>query len=227
MAAHEVIILMVHVQQSFTSYYQLYKNGDSSITPQIAITIEDIERAMVKKSLNVINPEHVNQLEELIVTDENICDLRVIASLRHLKSLSLWDTRITSESLFALAHLNQLQELGLDGTQITDLAPIAQLKGLLKLSLNDTPVSDLTPLKSLRGLLSLHMSGCLQLKDISPLTHLSQLLELALDETQVADISPIYSLKNLKCLVIEESAVSPATLRTLREKMPHLDPQAE
>jgi len=170
---------MICDQTNFTGYYKLFKQGHPSITPDLAITIEDLEKFMKKKSLDILNEKHVEELEEIVMFNEKVENLTVISTFKNLKYLTLWDTSITNESLWPLTKLTKLEELGLDGTKINDLTAVGKLGSLLKLTLNDTEVKELSPLENLKSLASIHLSGCKRLKNIQPLGSLQDLLEIA------------------------------------------------
>ena len=80
---------MIHHLNNFSSYYKLFKKGHPAITSELSTTIKDIDQFMKKKSLDSLNENHVDQLEELVILNEEVSDLTIIPTLKNLKSLTI------------------------------------------------------------------------------------------------------------------------------------------
>ena len=129
-------------------------------------------------------------LRTLDLGNTQVSDLAPLAKLTALERLSLVDTPVRDvaslsgvmdvdgvesfDDIPSLEGLQNLRELELNGTQISDISPIGYLKGLKFLSLGKTQVSDLAPLQELTGLRN-----------------------LSLDRTQVLDLRPLAGLRKL------------------------------
>jgi Leucine-rich repeat (LRR) protein/predicted MPP superfamily phosphohydrolase len=123
--------------------------------------------------------------------------LRDISSLAHLTNLTQLDLMGTQVSdISALAHLTNLTQLDLRTTRVSDISALAHLTNLTKLNLGGTQVSDISALVHLPRLTQLYL-GRTQIRDISALTHLPNLTQLTLGETQIRDISALAYLPNL------------------------------
>lgn len=84
-------------------------------------------------------------------------DLKSVAELRALSSLSLADNLISDIS--PLAVLGGLTTLNLSGNGISDVSALSGLTGLRTLYLDSNPVSDVTPLYNLKNLILLSVKG--------------------------------------------------------------------
>ena len=132
----------------------------------------------------------LDKLRSLDLGKTQVSDLAPLAKLTALERLSLVDTPVRDvaslsgvmdvdgvesfDDIPSLEGLQNLRELELNGTQISDISPIGYLKGLKFLSLGKTQVSDLAPLQELTGLQTLR-----------------------LDKTRVLDLRPLAGLRKL------------------------------
>ena len=92
-----------------------------------------------------------------------------------------------------IAELDDLRDLDLDNTKISDLTPLSGLTALTHLGLHYTPVSDVTPLSGLSALTQLWLDNT-QVSDVTPLSGLTALTSLGLGGTQVADVRPVLNM---------------------------------
>lgn len=96
-----------------------------------------------------------------------------------------------------LGVLEDLSELDLWGTSITDLRPLAGLTKLSVLDISGTDVADFEPLSSIKHLGRLEASSTL-VSDLSSLYKLSALEWLDISQTRVTDLSPLRPLSSLE-----------------------------
>ncbi|MCH8031447.1 MAG: leucine-rich repeat domain-containing protein [Bacteroidetes bacterium] len=75
-----------------------------------------------------------------------------------------------------------MQQLDLEGTQVSNLEPIKGLTSLLRLNLQGTQVSDLEPIKGLTNLTKLILKST-QVSDLEPIKSLTRLEHLDLEGT--------------------------------------------
>ncbi|NKX75000.1 leucine-rich repeat domain-containing protein [Rhodobacteraceae bacterium R_SAG3] len=128
-----------------------------------------------------------------------------LATLTRLQDLTLQGTQVSD--LAPLAGLTGLQVLDLDDTEVRDLAPLAGLTSLYELNLSYTQIYDLAPLESLTGLYELNLAGT-KVSDLAPLAHLTSLQALTLYNTQVSDLAPLQALTSLEELDLDGTQVS-------------------
>ena len=131
-----------------------------------------------------------------------------ISSLAALQNLSLDGTAVSN--LAPLAGLTALEDLSLNSTAVSDLAPIAGLTALEGLSLNSTAVSDLAPIAGLAALRFLELDNTI-VRDLVPIRSLDELIVLSLDQTFVSDLSSLAGkpLRNLWLANTEVSDLRP------------------
>jgi internalin A len=99
----------------------------------------------------------------LILTPAKDKDLKVLAGLKELKTLTIKNSGITGAGLKELAGLKRFHTLNLANSGVTDagLKGVACLQGLKELDLSETNVSD-AGLKELAGLKSLEVLGLVE-----------------------------------------------------------------
>ena len=145
------------------------------------------------------------------------------------------------QDLICLRKAKNLWELGLTGTQVSDVSPLSGLINLQRLYFGETKVRDVSPLSGLINLQKLYLtfiqvrdvsplSGLINLRelnlsansvsDVSPLSGLINLQRLGLEFTLVSDVSPLLSLKNLQELNLGSSWVSDAGIKMLKKAIP-------
>lgn len=95
--------------------------------------------------------------DQVWADNTRVTDLRPLAGLRSLKSLSLAFTRISDLSI--VSEFSMLQTLDVSGTEVRDLTPLSELNELEVIVLWSTLISDLTPLLGLKSLKVLRVSA--------------------------------------------------------------------
>jgi Leucine-rich repeat (LRR) protein len=153
-------------------------------------------------------------------------DLRRLALLTELETLSLNHASITDPGFECFRHLRKLRELRLRQTAITDdgLANVAQFKQLETLNLSFTDIGDAGArhLNGLTKLRSLHLDGT-RITDagVENLKTLKNLEWLNLYRTTVSDSGMVHlrPLTKLKWLDLSRTRVSDAALRELTPLM--------
>jgi internalin A len=143
---------------------------------------------------------------DLIETNAQDSDLKILKELKGLQHLYLSDTPITDAGLKDLKELKELQTLFLDGTKITDaglkeLKELKELKGLKTLFLWETQITDagLKELKGL-GLQKLYLIGNLNITD--------------------AGLAELKELKGLRGLWLDSPRITEAGLKDLQQALP-------
>ncbi|NQU51713.1 MAG: leucine-rich repeat domain-containing protein [Bacteroidetes bacterium] len=100
------------------------------------------------------------------------------------------------EMEFPSYYLEDLDELELSGSGISDLEGAEFCKHVVNLDLSDNSISDLSPLFGLSLLEDLNLSDN-QIEDIDILNNLTQLKTLNLANNHICDISPLFELGKL------------------------------
>jgi hypothetical protein len=127
--------------------------------------------------------------------------------------------RITDVDVERLMHFPYLEELRLDGNQITDLAPLGRLTNLRELYLVSNQITDLTPLSTLTNLRRLDVSSN-QITDVRPLRRMTNLTWLGLRNNQISDLSPLRNLVRLERLDLNGNPIRLVQVRELQEFLP-------
>lgn len=93
-----------------------------------------------------------------------------------------------------LKHPDEITELDLSWSDVTDISSLEKLTELHSLNLlNNLDLTDIKPLAKLTKLTELNLSGTL-VKSVKPLSKLSELRSLVLDCEKVRDIKPLEGL---------------------------------
>lgn len=110
----------------------------------------------------------------------------------------------------------------LDNLGVTDdmLDSVGQLWALDNLSLEGNDLSDISPLAGLGGLVTLNLRDN-QIRDLSPLADLGNLHALYLDDNPLEDLSPLYGLKELTLLSVTGLKLDDGQLRALSDALPN------
>ncbi|MFC2145968.1 COR domain-containing protein [Acidobacteriota bacterium] len=124
----------------------------------------------------------------------------------HVKGLSLCDLRLTRVPEL-LTKFQQLEQLDLYKTQISDVSSLKELKWLTMLVLESNQISDISSIKELKELTELNL-GNNQISDIACLKELKRLTTLYLQRNQISDISSLKELRNLKYLDLRDNKIS-------------------
>lgn len=97
----------------------------------------------------------LRSLWSLDLSNQNISDLKPLASLIQLRSLDLNSNRIVN--LKSLSSLINLTHLSLNDNQIIDVSPLSGLYSMSELNLDDNKIIDVKPLTGLTRLHSLRL----------------------------------------------------------------------
>ena len=140
----------------------------------------------------VITQADMLRLEALPAERQDITDLTGIEYALNLNSLGLQGNNITN--LAPLATLTTLEYLYLSGNHsITDISPLSSLTGLKRLTLDFNRISDIRPLAGLTALTHLGLTYN-SISDVNPLAGLYNLEVLHIQNNSIADHSPLDEL---------------------------------
>lgn len=149
---------------------------------------------IAKASLTALSLCNCNRIR-----DEGLFSLK---EAQNLQRLDLTDCRtVTDKGLASIGHL-RLTHLKLDRTRVSDISALINAEQLVELGLESTPISDigLTALQNAVNLTKLNLTSCGGI-DGSCLQHLispkHKLLVLFLSRTSITQLAPINTLQNL------------------------------
>ena len=132
--------------------------------------------------------EHLVNITELDLTQNQVTDLSPIASLTKLTSLDLAQNDITDISAFT--SLTNLTFLRIQDNLVTDISPLAGLTKLTELNLWTNEISDISSLAALTDLAKINLTKN-QISDLSPLASLTNVARLELITNEITDLSPL------------------------------------
>ena len=132
--------------------------------------------------------EHLVNITELDLTQNQVTDLSPIASLTKLTSLDLAQNDITDIS--PLTSLTNLTFLRIQDNMVTDISPLAGLTKLTELNLWTNEISDISPLAALTDLAKINLTKN-KISDLSPLASLTNVTKLELTKNEITDLSPL------------------------------------
>jgi internalin A len=173
--------------------------------------------------------ESLPRLERLSLCDASLDDVKLatLGSLPNLAMVKLWSNAITTlkpleastkikrlycdynpqlRDISAVARMPELDQVGLDGTPVSDLAPFKNCPKLCVLVLRGTQVTDLGPLAGLANLTVLHLPQT-KVTDLGPLASVTALADVDVQQTGVADVTPLKGLVNLTSVVVARTPV--------------------
>ena len=152
----------------------------------------------------------LSQLTELLFYNNQVRDINPITELTQLESLGIAHNPINN--LRPLAELTQLRDLNISVGRISDIQPHVDLTQLESLEIwgdweSRTPISDLHLLGNLTQLTSLDVQDA-QVSDLSFLRGLTQLEGLNLGSNQISDLKPLAGLTQLRWLYLGSNQIS-------------------
>ncbi|MBD2500355.1 leucine-rich repeat domain-containing protein [Anabaena azotica] len=178
------------------------------------------ERAACVRMLGLIGDQRANELLKEFLDDKtlkvaqelvNFVDdwSRISIIRKHVEQDGLLPISIPKKLCNSnpLSKLNNLTQLNLSNTQVSDISVLSDLTNLTQLNLSNTQVSDISVLSDLTNLTQLDISYT-QVSNISVLSDLTNLAQLDIPFTQVSDISVLSDLTNLTQLDISFTRVS-------------------
>ena len=117
-----------------------------------------------------------------------VADLSGLEHLVNITELDLTQNQVTD--LSPIASLTKLTSLDLAQNDITDISPLTSLTNLTFLRIQDNLVTDISPLAGLTKLTELNL-WTNEISDISPLAALTDLAKINLTKNKISDLSPL------------------------------------
>lgn len=137
----------------------------------------------------------IPNLEDIILNQTLVTNLRPFGKLDKIKSISLSMTKVAK--LDGLQSLSSLENLKLNSTKVSDISKLQNCINIKKLNLSHSHVSDINPLKGMQNLEELFLAST-KVNDISVLNSLVNLKKLRLNNISVSDWTPLKTLVNLE-----------------------------
>ncbi|WEV75382.1 leucine-rich repeat domain-containing protein [Bifidobacterium sp. ESL0800] len=159
-------------------------------------TLHLTDNAISNLSSLVPSSGSLPKIEELYLDDNQIQDLRPLASLTTMKTLKLKRNNISD--ITPLTSMTGIWALYLDNNQISNISSIthAHYQWIDQLGLSSNKISDISALRDGTSITQLWLHSN-QISDVSPLAGLTELKTLYIGTNHIYDIS---SLKNLTSL---------------------------
>ena len=145
-------------------------------------------RVMVKRVNGDVRISDVLPIMDLSL-DDTISDITGLEKFTNLQRLSSYG-KTDINHLNKLGELNNLSELNLRNSEITDIRFLEDLKNLTYLDLSHNKIRDIEVLSFHPNLTHLTLRGN-QITNISPLEHLNNLKYLSLESNQIEDVSAL------------------------------------
>lgn len=189
-------------------------------------------RSYLNKPTGEITKADVLGIERLNLSSTGISNLEGIQHLENLKELLLWDNNI--HDVTPLSYLLNLLWLDIGGNEIEDISPLTNLTNLQLLNADNNRIQDISPINLMVQLLSLDLSENLikflgfnqgvsiqSSQPSNPFNKLTKLETLNLSNNQIDDVSNLSGLVNLRHLNLNENKVNDISdlnqLRSLQE----------
>ena len=170
-----IIVLVFSACSSESEFYKLETANyqpDEDVTAPVAL--DDIE----SECQNVNNPPYY-----ITVGGKQFS--------KTLVELDLSGMLLTDEDVSQLRYMTSLTHLNLSANDITDLSPLADLTKLTHLHLNDNPISCIEPLSELHNMSFLNLSNTL-VNDWAPVEHVAVVLGRQETETDCVIYGDLY-----------------------------------
>ena len=94
----------------------------------------------------------LENLSQLNVYGSRISDWSFLENLKRITTVKVYASALTSDDLPMIVHLRALDDLRLDGNDITDITALTQSTTIRKLDILDNPIEDYTPLLKMPAL---------------------------------------------------------------------------
>ena len=143
-------------------------------------------------------------LEKLTAENSTAASFAPIGQLAKLQSLHISGTVLSASDLKTIASLPELRSLSLPGCQISSITGLEQAKKLTYLDLHNNPIRDISILAGMPKLESLYLQQN-ALVDLSALKSLSQLHTLDVSNNSVSTLAPLAELFALRQLNVSNN----------------------
>lgn len=140
-------------------------------------------------------------IEVLTLNARNLGDVDAVASIKHLRSLTIEDADAIAD-FSVLASAGELEELVINAENLKSLEFLKRLPGLKSLGLSGGQFLDLDEIKFLENLERLSVEDCDELTDMDSVAMLTGLKELELEKPYDCPEPPLAGLTGLQSLAL-------------------------
>ncbi|CAL5978038.1 Conserved_hypothetical protein [Hexamita inflata] len=166
---------------------------------------ENIQKLFISDcQLKRININHLQELNELELSQNKIKNLKGIQMLKYLRLLNLEDNKIST--IEQIKQLQCIEQLNMNGNLINDIQPICTLTRLRKLYLSQNKIKSINLMQRLYNLQELELRNN-QINNINAIGHLTQLQVLNIAENNITEIYALQQLYQLRVLQINDNKV--------------------
>eukprot|EP01083_Nonionella_stella_P308669 1090165_1 len=145
-----------------------------------------------------------------------------LAECKALKSLSLYQNKLSDINALRRVTGSQLETLHLVSNMVTNIEPLRGFSQLKKLYLEGNNISNIEPLTGLNELARLNLNHN-KLKDIGALAGLKALTQLFLSRNMISDIHPLSGLNALTDLYLAQNNIENIAPLSTLDKLAWLD----
>lgn len=194
----------------------------SDPTPSDMLALTDL-RCTFKNVDDITGLEYALNLQTLILSDNFIPDISVLAGLTKLDMLILNQNLIRDFSV--LNRLPQLRHLDIHRNRVSDLTNIVGLPNLEVLIIRENDIEDISQLVNLTKLRVLSLKHN-PVEDITPLAQMPLLREINLFDCMIADVSPLLKFDQLTFLDLRYNRLSSESINKHIPKIIKRNPHA-
>jgi Leucine-rich repeat (LRR) protein len=175
--------------------------------PILAEDVRNISRVVGKKKgiKSLEGLQHCHALMLIDLEDNEIADLKPIAELKRLQSVTLAGNKI--KDLTPLENLTAMQLLDLSRNEVEDLTPLKQMANMRTLYVANNQLKTLDPVAELTKIWSLDASHN-QLTELGPVGKLKWLTTLQITGNQIESLAPLAELRELDMLLMENNHIT-------------------
>lgn len=141
-------------------------------------------------------------LEKLTIGGSDLTDIRALANLKGIKSLTLeYSNEVKDFSVLSV--MSWLEELSIESEGIKDIGFVKNMPGLVSFALDGAQILNVDSLTDLTSLKSLSLTDCGEVRDLSAVSGLTGLEELRLEVPYNCPQPDLSALTGLKKLTVD------------------------
>ncbi|MBN2638409.1 MAG: hypothetical protein JXR65_04915 [Bacteroidales bacterium] len=188
-------------------------NGLSSIWKKVFASQSDLSQNRTAEQLQQL----VNKTSLSVSNEMSLNNLEVLHEFKSLEELLVNNTGVTV--IAPLTKLKTLKVLRISNSPVSNILPLSVLTDLRELDLENTGVEDLSALQSLRKLQVLNLSGT-RVKDLKPLQYLTQLQNLIINNTRIRSLKYVMPLRKIRLLRCDHTSISQKRIDEFKQSHP-------
>lgn len=182
--------------------------GVSSNTPLLTNDLWGIQEfTMPEETKTYADLVYLPYLQSLTIKNAVSEELGNIAHLADLQELTITGSNPTEEDIAMIASLQKLQKLTLADCNLSTIENLSAAQGLISLNLQENTIRNIDVIGTMSHLSELNLSHN-ALMDLSALSSLPELVKLDVSYNSLSSFAPVCSLKNLQQLNVSHNAIS-------------------